>query len=60
MIYSASKTGDGFGNQSYLMLHLLTLATCWFYFLQKQRFFLSQYIYKLKLRSLYEGGPIST
>ena len=31
--------GDGFGNHSYLMVHLLTLATGWFDF-QQQRFFL--------------------
>ena len=33
--------GDDFGNQFYLMVHLLTLVTCWFDFRQKQRFFLS-------------------
>ena len=35
------------------MVHLFTFATFWFDFRQKQRFFLSQYIYKLKMRSLY-------
>ena len=32
--------GDGFWNRSYLMVHLLTLATYWFYFRQRQRFLL--------------------
>ena len=33
-------SGDDFGNQSSLMVHLLTLATCWFDLRQKQHFFL--------------------
>ena len=32
------SNGEGFGNQSYLMVHLLTLATCWFKILQKTTF----------------------
>ena len=39
------KLGDGFGNHSSLMVHLLTLATCWFDSRQKQRFFIfSRYL----------------
>ena len=43
---------DGFQIKYYSMIYLLTLATCWFDFLQKQRFFLSQYIHRLKMRLL--------
>ena len=39
-ICGSNKIGGGFGNQSYLMVHLLTLATCWFDVRQKQRLFL--------------------
>ena len=45
--------GDGFGNKSYLVVHLLTLATCWFDFRQKERFSFSEYIYNLKMCSLH-------
>ena len=42
--------GDGFGNQSYLMVHLLIVATCWFDFDKNDVSPFSDYIYKLKIR----------
>ena len=37
--------GDGFGNQSYLMIHLLTLATCWTDYDKSNTYSFSDYIY---------------
>ena len=41
---------DSFENQSYLMVHLLTLATCGSIFYKNNLSSFSQYIYKLKIR----------
>ena len=42
---------DGFGNQSYLLVHLLILVTCWLDFRQKLCFFL--FCFKQKMRFLH-------